>query len=391
MGITIRSNFVHQGSDHFPQLAKLESRLDTEASNCMAKFDELTTSLKELLAAEGATRKCEIEQLKMKFNQHDAMHADATSLDLKTVEDAEITTLQNRLKSENQCTLLEALIQEQQILWESRFQAAESRIDTALIEFSSLSGDVTIGFENLRLKLESTESALENSFQNNLQQLGDETRIMQQQLSNNLKEETRLRVMNLQEMSDKVENDITTMSRKGDALKLELSKELKTASSQLERTALERHTTWTASIERQMSNLTSSTQTTLDKMWQEMQGCTEELRSGFTEERSHQLKVGEEERLAFKKSHEDHMRQLKTERDTRLRQTTELRADLVKAVTKERVDRMMDISESRSDFSRVAREWQAFKNSGELGTNFPSGASPLPWCQRTLWFEQCQD
>merc|ERR1719502_1160210 len=201
-------------------------------------------------------------------------------------------------------------------------------------------------------------------------------RMMHQQLANNLKEETWLRFVNLQETSGKVENDISAMSRKCDALKSELSKELKINCSQLERTTSERYSTWTDSVERQMSNVTSSTQAALDTMRQELQQRTEELRNGSMEGRNSQLKIGEEERLAFRKAHEDNMRWLEAERDTRLRQTTELRADFVKAVTKEREDRIKDISEHRSEISRVVREWQAFKNSGGLSANRSCASTP---------------
>jgi len=87
-------------TDHSPRLAKLESRLDTEASNCTAKFNELGTSLKskcltcqELLAAEGATRKHEVEQLKMKVKQHDTAHADLA------IAHKELTSLHRELSA----------------------------------------------------------------------------------------------------------------------------------------------------------------------------------------------------------------------------------------------------------------------------------------------------
>merc|ERR1712137_472895 len=124
---------------------------------------------------------------------------EAMSLDLKTVEEkqnAEISAVHailqqleestwgDRLKFEKRCIALESLLQEQQAVWEPKCQAAEARIDTALFEFRSLSGEVNTGFANLRQKLESTESALERSFHCNQQHFA-----MNQLLANNLKEE----------------------------------------------------------------------------------------------------------------------------------------------------------------------------------------------------------
>jgi len=168
-------------ADQFLQLAKLELRLDTEASNWRATFDELGALLKsecltcqELLAVETATRTHELEQLKMKFNQHDTAYAglaishqelekqnvdteadrEPRSLDLKTVEEkhnAETTTVHaslqrleestsgDRLKFEKRCIAPESLFQEQQAEWEPKCQAAEAR--TVLYECRSLSGE----------------------------------------------------------------------------------------------------------------------------------------------------------------------------------------------------------------------------------------------------------
>jgi len=178
----------------------------------------------------------------------------------------------------------------------------------------------------------------------------------------------------------KMENDISALTRKCDTLKFDLAQEYKTNCSQLDRTATERYTAWTTSIAQQINNLASSTQTTVEKMQQEVRQKTEELRECLADERNNHLKTAEEDRIAFKKAHDDHMRCLEVERDTRLRQTTEMRADLIKAVTKEREDRIMGISEHCSEVSRVVREWQSFKNSGGLSSrlsicNTPTGSS----------------
>jgi len=164
------------------------------------------------------------------------------------------------------------------------------------------------------------------------------------------------------------ENGMSELTRKCDTLKLDLTQEYKTSCSQLDRAISERYTAWTTSMAQQISNLTSSTQTNVEKMQQELKQKTEELRNFVAEERNNQLKMAEEDRISFRKAHDDHMRCLEVERDTRLRQTTEMRADFIKAVTKEREDRITGNSEHCSEVSKVVREWQSFKNSGGLSS-----------------------
>merc|ERR1712137_1358880 len=61
-----------------------------------------------------------------------------------------------------------------------------------------------------------------------------------------------------------------------------------------------------------------------------------ELSKGLQLERNNHSKWMEEERAAFKKSHEEHMRCVERERDARLRKATELRADLMQLISKDR-------------------------------------------------------
>merc|ERR1712107_549551 len=62
--------------------------------------------------------------------------------------------------------------------------------------------------------------------------------------------------------------------------------------------------------------------------------------------------MGEEERAAFKKCHEEHMRCVEVERDARLRQATELRSDILKLISKDRDDYIVDMPERRADSAR---------------------------------------
>jgi len=78
------------------------------------------------------------------------------------------------------------------------------------------------------------------------------------------------------------------------------------------------------------------------------------------EQRKDQLKIGEEKGLDFRRSHEDHMLCLETERNSCL-QTTQLRAHFVEAVAKEQEDRIMDISKHRSELSNFVCDWQALR------------------------------
>jgi len=87
------------------------------------------------------------------------------------------------------------------------------------------------------------------------------------------------------------------------------------------------------SAERQKSNFASSTDAAHDRMWAAWQQRRNELFTGCMEELSNQLKIGKWVGLAFRKSHEDHLRCLETKRNS-----------LTKAVAKEQGNRIMDIS-----------------------------------------------
>merc|ERR1711860_324093 len=79
----------------------------------------------------------------------------------------------------------------------------------------------------------------------------------------------------------------------------------------------------------------------------------------------------EEERTAFKKAHDEHMRCVEVERDARLRQATELRTEFVKLITKEREDRIIDASVRRSEVDRAKQSIKAMSTglSGSTGSS----------------------
>jgi len=75
----------------------------------------------------------------------------------------------------------------------------------------------------------------------------------------------------------------------------------------------------------------------------------DEVSKGLQVERNNHAKWMEEERAAFKKCHEEHMRCVEVERDARMRQANELRSDILKLISN---DRIMDTSERRSDAAK---------------------------------------
>merc|ERR1712137_1351187 len=92
--------------DHFSRITKLEARLDTEASICKAKFDELGASLKsECLKCQEltATVTHELEQMKLQFNRDDATReASAISLHQLTSSHRELSA--SRLENQKMDT-----------------------------------------------------------------------------------------------------------------------------------------------------------------------------------------------------------------------------------------------------------------------------------------------
>jgi len=288
----------------------------------------------------------------------------------------EASTLLDRTKFEKRCTALETLIQERQV-WES---SVDPRIDNVVFEMSSLRAELAAGLATARRDVDESTRAFERSIQISQQHVTGEVQKINHQLTVSIEEESRLRVSSLQEMSKKVDTDISEMRCEYEKLKEELLGHCDAACSQLERTISELRTTATVAAEQQMSNLTYLMRTNVEAAQQDLHKSTEGLRGAIIEERNSLVKMIEEDRAGFRKAQEDQTRFLEEERDTRSRQTTELRLDFVKAVTKEREERIVDDSGHRSEVSKVVREWHAFKNSAGF-TKPPRQQVQSPSCE----------
>merc|ERR1712137_400358 len=157
-----------------------------------------------------------------------------------------------------------------------------------------------------------------------------------------------------------------------------LSRECKSACSELERAISERHLESATATSQQINALVEAMKADNERGLHQAHEHVEEVRSSFEGERNAQLKSLEEtlrsqcffqirdqcaeERANFRKSFQQHLRSLEVERDARLKLATDMRADLVKAIAKEREERLEDNSLHRSEMTQALREWKLLKS-----------------------------
>lgn len=232
----------------------------------------------------------------------------------------------------------------------------------------SLNGEINTGLAGLRGQLDEAEGSLK-SYQARQQQIVIEIQTVHERHESNLEEETRQRCVGTREVSERIAKTTSQIEATCETLRNEFVREYKSIQTEMERLLSEQDTG-----SQHVKDLMSTMKVDNDRLKREINQHIDEIRSDFADERNSRLRLAEEERGVFKKLHEEHGRCLDLERDTRLRQVTELRADFVKALTKERETRVVDLSEHRSETSKVAREWQTLKN--KLATQSPL-SSPL--------------
>merc|ERR1712137_1412117 len=190
--------------------------------------------------------------------------------------------------------------------------------------------------------------------------------------------------LNFQELERKVMEALAAIKMRSEEIKKETMHEYHLAHNNLDRSLSARHEACIATSSQQVINTAAAIKSENERTLLGFEQRINELSKGLQLERNNHSKWMEEERAAFKKSHEEHMRCVEMERDARLRKATELRADLMQLISKDREERIVDTAERRSDTAKR----QALTNT--LGSSVPGNvqASALNgnvW----QWFVQC--
>jgi len=174
------------------------------------------------------------------------------------------------------------------------------------------------------------------AFHSGLEQLKGELDMMSQEYSHRLSEEGVQRGFGLQELEKKCSQSLSQFNVAFDAFKMDVAKEWKAADSELECSFTARHVELTTMTGQQVNGHFAGLRTEVERKLREMQERVEQMRTESITERNTQLKAMEEERVAYKKAHEEHMRCLNMERDARMRETAEIRADILKTLADNR-------------------------------------------------------
>jgi len=127
-----------------------------------------------------------------------------------------------------------------------------------------------------------------------------------------------------------------------------------------------------ANVLEEMNKLCDGFTNENSKAIRKLQASIKEIQDTLEADRSTYMKSVEEERVAFRKSHDEHMRCVQSERDARLRQLTEVRAEYGKAIQKEHEDRMADAAEQKKELLKMLR----LSSSTPGGSPSTLGSSP---------------
>jgi len=247
---------------------------------------------------------------------------------------------------------------------EARLNVNEARIDAGSIGLEDTIKDTNISFYELRSRVSQTEDLIECSSQAQ-KDFASKVDASTAQLTNTIKSDNAQQCLNFQELEKKVNEELSIIKMRSEEIRKETMHEYLLAHNNLDRSLSARHEACIATSSQQVMNTGAAIKSENERRLLDFEQRISEVSRGLQTERNNHSKWMEEERAAFKKSHEEHMRCVEMERDARLRQATELRADLMQLISKDREERIVDTAERRSD----AAKRQALTNT--LGSSAP--------------------
>merc|ERR1712206_29648 len=130
----------------------------------------------------------------------------------------------------------------------------------------------------------------------------------------------------------KLSGDVAAVNAKCDQWKSEFTKDYKAAHTQLDRAINDRYDASVNNCSLQLNKIVQGVKKVQDNALHELRTRIDELRSTLVQERNNHAKWMEEERTAFRKTHDEHVHIVEVERDARLRQIQDLRVDFLKSM-----------------------------------------------------------
>merc|ERR1712107_497088 len=130
----------------------------------------------------------------------------------------------------------------------------------------------------------------------------------------------------------KISGDVAAVSAKCDQWKSEFTKDYKTAHTSLDRAITDRYDASVNNCSLQLNKIVQGVKKDQDNALHELRTRIDELRTSLVQERNNHAKWMDEERVAFRKAHDEHVHIVEVERDARVRQIQEMRGDFVKSL-----------------------------------------------------------
>merc|ERR1712007_158192 len=140
------------------------------------------------------------------------------------------------------------------------------------------------------------------------------------------------------EMHRKLSQNISEVDAKCDKWRSDFTKDFQSAKSQLDHTVTTQYEASVNNASIHMNKLVLGIKRDHENALHDLQLRIDELRTSLVQERNNHVKWMDEERVAFRKAHDEHVHIVEVERDTRLRQLQDLRADFVKSLNRDAVE-----------------------------------------------------
>merc|ERR1712007_112259 len=151
-----------------------------------------------------------------------------------------------------------------------------------------------------------------------------------EQLTNSFKTESTQRGLSFKELETKVNEELLAIKARSEEIRKETMQGYNLAHNNLDRSLTARHEACVAASSQQVINTAATIKSESERTLLDFERRLDEVSKGLQVERNNHAKWMEEERAAFKKCHEEHMRCVEVERDARMRQANELRSDILK-------------------------------------------------------------
>jgi len=359
------------------------NQMDAMYAELRSSYQKLVTSHTQLLSAHNGlstshsdiSQSCETQRAD--FNSSIESERNARTSALTAMEDAhraELGNLYNSIQSlevfisedrarameqhtetkscaDTKHNELKQCIEERLAMLEAKFNVLEPQWSA---DFNTLKEEVS-SITTTQATMTEEQRSFEQSFRATQNEVCGMVHGAQAAASENKKiilEESAQRCTSTQELKDHIK-DISQTVMKLDSMKDEIISEYKSHLGEFYASFELRYEA--ATMSQQLESMESKN----EKLLHELETRLEEIHANFMSERNLHLKWMEEERAAFKKSHEEHMRCVEVERNARVRQTAELRTEFVKLITKEREDRIVDASVRRSEVDRAKQSIKA--------------------------------